>query len=90
MMCIVAAGAQGGNLWDAICNDAAKKLTWYRNGQRIALDIARGLCYLHSCQVRLTGGQWCGGSTLTFRVLGFGVRSNTTWKLSDMEFSLKC
>ena len=43
---------EGGDLSEAIKHDAAGDLTWYNKGQRIALDIARGLHYLHSHDVR--------------------------------------
>ena len=44
---------EGGDLSEAIKHDAAGDLTWYNKGQRIALDVARGLHYLHSHDVRL-------------------------------------
>ncbi|KAK9836553.1 hypothetical protein WJX74_003018 [Apatococcus lobatus] len=42
----------GGNLWDALGKDVIehegdRQLQWYRGGHQIALDIARGLFYLH-------------------------------------------
>lgn len=43
--------AQGGDLSNALSNDSEGKLNWYRGGMSIALDVARGLSYLHSCKV---------------------------------------
>lgn len=43
---------QGGDLRDALNDDPAGQLKWHRHGQHIALDIARGLHYLHSHNVR--------------------------------------
>ena len=43
--------AQGGDLSNALSNDSVGKLRWYRGGMSIALDVARGLSYLHSCKV---------------------------------------
>ena len=42
----------GGNLAAAIEHDDTGELRWYGRGHRIALDIARGLFYLHSHDVR--------------------------------------
>lgn len=41
---------EGGTLYDALANDDSTKRTfgWWRRGKGIALDIARGLAYLHS------------------------------------------
>ena len=36
---------EGGDLWGAI---GQGRVTWARRGRRVALDIARGLHYLHS------------------------------------------
>jgi hypothetical protein len=35
-----------------VAEDRAGALTWHRHGSAIALDVARGLAYLHSCKVR--------------------------------------
>lgn len=42
---------QGGDLSDAISNDRTGHLRWYGRGQYIALDVVRGLAYLHACKV---------------------------------------
>jgi len=34
-------------------DDGERQLAWYNAGHRIALDIARGLHFLHSLEVRL-------------------------------------
>lgn len=39
---------QGGNLTH---NIRAKKVTWWRRGKRVALDVARALVYLHSRRI---------------------------------------
>lgn len=45
---------QGGDLCKAISNDRSGDLGWYSKGHKLALDVARGLAFLHSCKVRLT------------------------------------
>jgi hypothetical protein len=45
-------GYSGGDLHTAIELDDTGELRWYGRGHRIALDIARGLYYLHSHEVR--------------------------------------
>jgi Protein tyrosine and serine/threonine kinase len=42
----------GGDLCAAIARDTSEQLRWYNRGHRIALDIARGLYFLHSHEVR--------------------------------------
>ena len=42
----------GGDLRDALDKDKRTELVWYRKGYQIALDIARGLHFLHSHDVR--------------------------------------
>ena len=44
---------QGGDLRAALSSDVTGELRWYNRGQHIALDVARGLHYLHSHDVRL-------------------------------------
>lgn len=39
---------EGGTLYDAISNDTTGSFLWWRRGKSIALDIARGLAFLHS------------------------------------------
>lgn len=39
---------EGGTLYDAISNDATDSFLWWRRGKSVALDIARGLAFLHS------------------------------------------
>lgn len=41
----------GGDLCAAIAGDDAGELRWYKRGHQIALDIARGLYFLHSHDV---------------------------------------
>ncbi len=41
----------GGDLRDALDKDKRTELVWYRKGYQIALDIARGLHFLHSHDV---------------------------------------
>ena len=53
-MCVTpgsGAWLQGGDLRVAIHNDSARKLGWYGLGRGIALDIARGIAFLHSRKV---------------------------------------
>ncbi|KAK9811716.1 hypothetical protein WJX72_008905 [[Myrmecia] bisecta] len=38
----------GGTLYEAISNDADGDFLWYKRGHRVALDIARGLAFMHS------------------------------------------
>ena len=44
---------QGGDLGTALAHDnpSARRLGWYQNGHFVALDIARGLAYLHAQKV---------------------------------------
>jgi hypothetical protein len=49
----VADVAAGGDLCSAIECDADGELKWHRDGHHIALDIAKGLYFLHSHDVRL-------------------------------------
>ncbi|KAL3148068.1 hypothetical protein ABBQ38_014354 [Trebouxia sp. C0009 RCD-2024] len=42
---------EGGDLRDALSHDTAKELSWYNKGHLIALDIVRGLVFLHSNKV---------------------------------------
>ena len=44
--------AAGGDLCSAIERDADGELKWHRDGHHIALDIAKGLYFLHSHDVR--------------------------------------
>ncbi len=53
-----AANPQGGDLFTALQNSthgsgAAHPLSWWRRGRSVALDIARGLTFLHSQHVVL-------------------------------------
>lgn len=42
---------QGGDLSEAMSNDKGGRLRWHGRGQYIALDVVRGLAYLHACKV---------------------------------------
>lgn len=42
---------EGGDLRDALSTDINKELSWYNKGHLIALDIIRGLVFLHSNKV---------------------------------------
>lgn len=44
---------QGGDLGMALAQDspANRRLGWYGNGAQIALNVARGLAYLHAQKV---------------------------------------
>ena len=44
-------GHAGGDLAAAIEHDETRELRWYGRGHRIALDIVRGLYFLHSHDV---------------------------------------
>ena len=64
----------GGDVGTALAQDdpSARRLGWYQNGHLVALDIARGLAYLHAQKVCI-GTAWqltklfmcCGLLTLT-------------------------
>lgn len=41
----------GGNLWEALLEDAEGNLGWYQHGKNILLDVIRGLHFLHSNKV---------------------------------------
>ena len=42
---------QGGDLSEAMSNDKTGRLRWCNRGQYVALDVVRGLSYLHACKV---------------------------------------
>jgi hypothetical protein len=42
---------EGGNLRRALSGDGGAELLWAQRGKEVALDIVRGLCFLHSCKV---------------------------------------
>ena len=42
---------QGGDLSAAMSDDKSGSLKWYSKGQHIAMDVVRGLAYLHKCKV---------------------------------------
>lgn len=43
--------AQGGDLRQGLFNDADGMLGWYGKGKSIAIDVARGMAFLHSARV---------------------------------------
>ena len=47
---------QGGDLCRAITEDSKGQLKWYGRGCSIALDVARGLSFLHNCRVSINAG----------------------------------
>ncbi|KAK9808963.1 hypothetical protein WJX72_007093 [[Myrmecia] bisecta] len=47
-LCLIAEYMSGGDLRQALNNDSSGELGWYRNGRHIALDVTRGLAFLHS------------------------------------------
>ena len=57
--CLVSSGArlkgdlwwQGGDLMTALSSDKGRQMGWYNKGKSIAVDIARGLAFLHSSRV---------------------------------------
>jgi hypothetical protein len=40
-----------GDLWRALSKDAAHVFSWYRRGRAVALDVVRGLAFMHSKKV---------------------------------------
>lgn len=38
---------QGGDMWSALRGDSRDELQWYNKGRSLALDVARGLHFLH-------------------------------------------
>ena len=42
---------EGGDLRNALSGLQREEMTWYQNGQHLALDIIRGICYLHNNRV---------------------------------------
>lgn len=53
MMCL-----QGGDLRQALTNSRNGEMKWHNKGAIIALDIVRGLHYLHSHEVSLISLLW--------------------------------
>ncbi len=51
LRCLLCLADAGGDLCAALATDP--QLSWYQKGHRIALDIVRGLYFLHSHDVRL-------------------------------------
>jgi len=43
--------AQGGDLMAAMGSDTGRQMGWYNKGKSIAVDISRGLAFLHSSRV---------------------------------------
>lgn len=42
---------QGGDLRHALSSEPPYKVTWWNGGKPIAIDVARGLAFLHANQV---------------------------------------
>ncbi len=42
---------QGGDLMAALGSDKGRQMGWYNKGKSIAVDISRGLAFLHSSRV---------------------------------------
>ncbi|KAK9789943.1 hypothetical protein WJX73_007087 [Symbiochloris irregularis] len=51
LMYCVCEYAAGGDLQSALSEDPEKDFSWYKRGQQVALDMARGLAYLHENNV---------------------------------------
>ena len=45
---------QGGDLWSALRSPGKEALQWYARGRSLAIDIARGLHFLHEHKARLS------------------------------------
>ena len=56
---------EGGDLWSALRGPHREELQWYGRGRSLALDIARGLHFLHEHKATL-----CFSSCFTRHVLG--------------------
>ena len=74
---------EGGDLRAALNDDPEGELRWYNRGQSIALDIARGLHFLHSHDVRSRRGRcvvWscCHAAAAAMAGL-FGQRDLADW-----------
>lgn len=39
---------EGGDLYSKLAEDDSGNYLWHRKGQHIALDVAKGVCFLHS------------------------------------------
>ncbi|BDA50936.1 probable serine/threonine-protein kinase DDB_G0267514 at C-terminar half [Coccomyxa sp. Obi] len=44
---------EGGDLWRALQREGSRVRSWMQQGRRVALDIARGLCFLHAHSIVL-------------------------------------
>jgi hypothetical protein len=44
---------EGGDLWSALRGPHREELQWYGRGRSLALDIARGLHFLHEHKARI-------------------------------------
>ncbi|KAK9785595.1 hypothetical protein WJX73_001741 [Symbiochloris irregularis] len=50
-LCLVMQHMSGGDLWSKLENDETGEYQWYRKGRGIALDVAKGLVFLHSKRI---------------------------------------
>jgi hypothetical protein len=58
---------EGGDLWSALRGPHREELQWYGRGRSLALDIARGLHFLHEHKAR----------TVTFPLQAHGLAASS-------------
>ena len=50
-MLLILPWLQGADLRQAIAGDDLDEYGWYKRGRKVAMDITRGLHFLHTCGV---------------------------------------